>query len=243
MYKLFPQAARHSLTRVAVQSFPRQSVAACVARRHFTSSKLQESSDSRSGGSPTPTIPSGRDPAWLSKLQKRVKQVRDQASGSTNLQQLEALDNRLSDSWLELSAGREGFLTESRWRGLDKHPIQWGDAVSSMGWCSDSSIWLTKRGTWQDSMVCFTTHEITSSDFCWSNNLVGWVCIHIKLLFRSYSYSPTYRACKQRNLQQIRRICPRKLGSRFCEHSPAWRAAGMARYHEPQRHWFDSKEY
>lgn len=38
----------------------------------------------------------------------------------------------LDQHWLNLSAGREGFLIEPQWRGLDKHNIAWGDMVSLM---------------------------------------------------------------------------------------------------------------
>ncbi|KAH7142095.1 thioesterase-like superfamily-domain-containing protein, partial [Dactylonectria macrodidyma] len=34
-------------------------------------------------------------------------------------------------NWLELLGGREGFITEKKWRALDSHQLFWGDMVSS----------------------------------------------------------------------------------------------------------------
>lgn len=35
----------------------------------------------------------------------------------------------LDKNWLELSAGREGFLADPERRGLDRDMVQWGDMV------------------------------------------------------------------------------------------------------------------
>jgi hypothetical protein len=36
----------------------------------------------------------------------------------------------VKENWLELLAGREGYLTGKEWRGLDRHAVVWGDMVS-----------------------------------------------------------------------------------------------------------------
>lgn len=43
---------------------------------------------------------------------------------------LSSILEELEDNWLELSAGREAFLTASKWRGLNKQGVAWGDMVS-----------------------------------------------------------------------------------------------------------------
>lgn len=67
---------------------------------------------------------------WLTNLQSRMRACQ-QSSGlngedTTYLrEQLESLDRE----WLKLSTGREGFLTDERWRGLNQFPVHWGDQV------------------------------------------------------------------------------------------------------------------
>lgn len=48
-------------------------------------------------------------------------------------ERLRKTSDYLDSHWLALSAGREGFLTEERWRGLDKFGVAWGDMVTFPG--------------------------------------------------------------------------------------------------------------
>lgn len=72
----------------------------------------------------------GLNPRWFTDLRSRIKaclatnpQGQD---GETLKKHLEYVDS----NWLELAAGREGFLTAERWRGLNKFAVAWGDMVS-----------------------------------------------------------------------------------------------------------------
>ncbi|EXV04490.1 4-hydroxybenzoyl-CoA thioesterase (4HBT) [Metarhizium robertsii] len=72
------------------------------------------------------------NPRWFTDLRGRIKAclaANPQGEEGTRLNKhLEYVD----DNWLELSAGREGFLTDERWRGLNKFGVAWGD-MDSMG--------------------------------------------------------------------------------------------------------------
>ncbi|KAG5913657.1 hypothetical protein E4U53_004817, partial [Claviceps sorghi] len=68
------------------------------------------------------------NPRWLPDLQRRVEALRahpatDQGAASS----LRNVSDDLARRWLPLSAGREGFLTGERWKGLDKVGVAWGD--------------------------------------------------------------------------------------------------------------------
>ncbi|KAK1246006.1 hypothetical protein MKX07_005075 [Trichoderma sp. CBMAI-0711] len=39
----------------------------------------------------------------------------------------------LDENWLQLSAGREGYLADEERRGLDRHAVQWGDMLCVVG--------------------------------------------------------------------------------------------------------------
>ncbi|OAQ70805.1 thioesterase superfamily protein [Pochonia chlamydosporia 170] len=72
------------------------------------------------------------NPRWFADLRSRIKAclaANPQGEDGAKLKQyLEFVDS----NWLELSAGREGFLTAERWRGLNKFAVAWGD-MDSMG--------------------------------------------------------------------------------------------------------------
>ncbi|KFG84369.1 hypothetical protein MANI_010688 [Metarhizium anisopliae] len=69
------------------------------------------------------------NPRWFTDLRGRIKAclaANPQGEEGARLNKhLEYVD----DNWLELSAGREGFLTDERWRGLNKFAVAWGDMV------------------------------------------------------------------------------------------------------------------
>ncbi|KAI8265601.1 hypothetical protein K4K56_005057 [Colletotrichum sp. SAR 10_98] len=67
------------------------------------------------------------NPRWLSELQARIKRVAGLKLDSAQKEELKGLREAVNGQWLELLAGREGFLTGPGWRGLDKHTVTWGD--------------------------------------------------------------------------------------------------------------------
>ncbi|KAI8157199.1 hypothetical protein K4K49_003524 [Colletotrichum sp. SAR 10_70] len=67
------------------------------------------------------------NPRWLSELQARIKRVAGLQLDSAQKEELKGLREAVDGQWLELLAGREGFLTGPGWRGLDKHTVTWGD--------------------------------------------------------------------------------------------------------------------
>ncbi|GAB0136743.1 hypothetical protein EsDP_00005035 [Epichloe bromicola] len=72
------------------------------------------------------------NPRWLSDLDSRIKALGANARGE-DAERLRKTSDYLDSHWLALSAGREGFLTEERWRGLDKFGVAWGDMVTFTG--------------------------------------------------------------------------------------------------------------
>ncbi|KAK1977932.1 thioesterase-like superfamily-domain-containing protein [Colletotrichum cereale] len=66
-------------------------------------------------------------PRWLSELQARITRCAGRGLQGRRAEELEAVRNAVDAQWLELFAGREGFLTGPGWRGLDRHTVTWGD--------------------------------------------------------------------------------------------------------------------
>ncbi|KAK2054890.1 hypothetical protein LY76DRAFT_579151 [Colletotrichum caudatum] len=70
-------------------------------------------------------------PRWLSDLQARIARCAGRGLRGRQAEELEAVRQAVDAQWLELFAGREGFLTGPGWRGLDRHTVTWGDQVRS----------------------------------------------------------------------------------------------------------------
>ena len=69
-------------------------------------------------------------PRWLTDLRDRVKKCLSLQVGAEDATRLRERLDYLDKHWLELSVGREGFLTSYPRRGLNKHSVVWGDMVS-----------------------------------------------------------------------------------------------------------------
>ncbi|KAL5093381.1 hypothetical protein Trisim1_011185 [Trichoderma cf. simile WF8] len=67
---------------------------------------------------------------WLSDLQKRLKQSLSLKIEPKKADEVKERLAYLDKNWLELSAGREGYLVDPERRGLDRHMVQWGDMFS-----------------------------------------------------------------------------------------------------------------
>ncbi|GAB1200377.1 hypothetical protein APSETT444_009748 [Aspergillus pseudonomiae] len=80
---------------------------------------------------PAPNTPTPSNPRWFAELQAEVKRLRDGQSSAECVQRAEQLSQYLETNWLELLAGREGFLTEKKWRALDSHEVLWGAMMPS----------------------------------------------------------------------------------------------------------------
>jgi hypothetical protein len=93
--------------------------------RYFscTSASFQSATDpSITASSPSSTTQlSAR---WLSDLKAQAGKSRRREEGQRVL-------DYLSEHWLELLAGAEGFLSAPRW-GLPDHRILWGDMVGNL---------------------------------------------------------------------------------------------------------------
>ncbi|KAI8209197.1 hypothetical protein K4K52_000714 [Colletotrichum sp. SAR 10_76] len=90
-----------------------------VARRCFGTTTRLAASENGTGAAV--------NPRWLSELQARMKRVAGLKLDSAQKEELKGLREAVDGQWLELLAGREGFLTGPGWRGLDKHTVTWGD--------------------------------------------------------------------------------------------------------------------
>ncbi|PNY24995.1 Uncharacterized protein TCAP_05059 [Tolypocladium capitatum] len=80
-----------------------------------------------SAGQPREPKSAALSPRWFTDLRHRIKKCLSLQIGAQDAARLRARLDYLDKHWLELSAGREGFLTGARWRGLDRHPVAWGD--------------------------------------------------------------------------------------------------------------------
>lgn len=68
---------------------------------------------------------------WFSDLQARCEKLKGKQYPPECVQRAEQLSAYAEANWLELLAGRQGFLIGREWRGLDNHQLFWGDMVSS----------------------------------------------------------------------------------------------------------------
>lgn len=110
---------------IRMMNMCKQSGRVLQQRRAFSSSCSR-----RAGGASESLVLSSR---WLTDLRKRLTTCQSKsASSPAKSKQIESRLTQLSDRWLDLSAGREGYLTQTRWKGLDKLNVLWGDMVSLM---------------------------------------------------------------------------------------------------------------
>jgi hypothetical protein len=95
-----------------------------LARRQFSLSATHRADNSNGNGNGT-----ALNPRWFTDLRSRIKACLaadpQGEDGETLKRHLAYVDS----NWLHLSAGREGFLTAERWRGLNNFAVAWGDMV------------------------------------------------------------------------------------------------------------------
>lgn len=80
----------------------------------------------RAPGATEAPVPNSR---WLADLRKRLNGLESKDISSAQKREVQQHLALLNEEWLELSAGQEGYLTEPKWRGLDRHSLFWGDMV------------------------------------------------------------------------------------------------------------------
>ncbi|CAM1508621.1 Fc.00g054690.m01.CDS01 [Cosmosporella sp. VM-42] len=118
-----------------------------VARRwkpstHATCSIAPFAAGGRSTFYSTEATPSTPNPRWLSDLQSRLKKLQLRNLAPEQAAEVTEISSYVQSNWLELLAGREGFLTGKQWRGLDRHAVVWGDMDSMVG---DVDSFYTKQ--------------------------------------------------------------------------------------------------
>ncbi|KAF6810763.1 4-hydroxybenzoyl-thioesterase [Colletotrichum plurivorum] len=113
---------------IARLSSPAARRAFATSRPHLAAAAAAATAPSHAqSNSPGETAP--LNPRWLSELQTRIKRCASLGLQGTQKAELEAVQKAVDGRWLELLAGREGFLTGPGWRGLDRHTVTWGDQV------------------------------------------------------------------------------------------------------------------
>lgn len=68
---------------------------------------------------------------WFTDLRTQLKDLSTEKYPRECVDEAQKLYNSSEENWLELLAGQQGFLTEKTWRGIDNHPLLWGDMVSA----------------------------------------------------------------------------------------------------------------
>ncbi|KAF7558597.1 hypothetical protein G7046_g5569 [Stylonectria norvegica] len=69
---------------------------------------------------------------WFSELQLRIEQSMGSHVPFNRREAARALLESTNKNWMGLLAGKEGFLTEQEWRGLNGHEVAWGDMRCSL---------------------------------------------------------------------------------------------------------------
>ncbi|KAK1492531.1 hypothetical protein CTAM01_09948 [Colletotrichum tamarilloi] len=103
-----------------------------TTRRSFVTTAAKSVAAATSSPASAPPL----NPRWLSELQSRIKRCAGLDLSGQQKEELTALRKAVDGQWLELLAGREGFLTGPGWRGLDRHTVTWGDQVRCNGYGS-----------------------------------------------------------------------------------------------------------
>ncbi|KAL2754251.1 hypothetical protein ACRALDRAFT_1056479 [Sodiomyces alcalophilus JCM 7366] len=91
------------------------------------SSSSSSNSSNNSPGSEPPTNALGS--RWFSDLQSRLRRLAASSLGAAGRKEAERLLQFVQAEWMVFVAGREGFLTEEKWRGVDRSPVAWGNMV------------------------------------------------------------------------------------------------------------------
>ncbi|KAH7179050.1 thioesterase-like superfamily-domain-containing protein [Fusarium flagelliforme] len=76
----------------------------------------------------SPSLPS----RWFTDVRAQLTELTAEKYPKECVQEAKKLYDYSEKNWLELLAGQQGFLTEKNWRGIDNHPLLWGD-MDSMG--------------------------------------------------------------------------------------------------------------
>ncbi|KAK1519699.1 uncharacterized protein CCOS01_11350 [Colletotrichum costaricense] len=103
-----------------------------TTRRSFVTTAAKSVAAATSSPASAPPL----NPRWLSELQSRIKRCAGLDLSEQQKEELTALRKAVDGQWLELLAGREGYLTGPGWRGLDRHTVTWGDQVRCNGYGS-----------------------------------------------------------------------------------------------------------
>ncbi|KAK3192655.1 hypothetical protein K4F52_001454 [Lecanicillium sp. MT-2017a] len=91
-----------------------------TARRAFTTTSSIQQQDTTNGGARS-------NSRWLGDLRKRMHQCMSRENlPPKHAAELRERMSYLDKNWLELSAGREGYLADAKWRGVDKQSVAWG---------------------------------------------------------------------------------------------------------------------
>ncbi|TQN63954.1 hypothetical protein CSHISOI_11465, partial [Colletotrichum shisoi] len=99
----------------------------CI-RAQSTYAKAQlKCDDSQQAGEATSSVSPTASSRWFSELQARILRLKDAPKSPRCVEEADRLLQQTNENWMGLLAGRQGFLTEPRWRGLDNHQVFWGD--------------------------------------------------------------------------------------------------------------------
>lgn len=81
-----------------------------------------------SASTPPPSSQNGSiNSRWLSELQSKLKKSLALKISPSKAEEVRQRLAYLDENWLQLSAGREGYLADEERRGVDRHAVQWGD--------------------------------------------------------------------------------------------------------------------
>jgi hypothetical protein len=70
------------------------------------------------------------DSRWFSNFRHRVNKLGNAKLPADLAEKRSGLVRYVQDHWVDLLAGREGYITKKDWRGLDSHQVAWGEMVS-----------------------------------------------------------------------------------------------------------------
>jgi hypothetical protein len=78
------------------------------------------------------TATAGESRSWLSDTKARIGKLLFHGATAEEVREIDVILKKLTKSWREYISGSEGFLTSSKWRGLFRHHVVWGDMVRSV---------------------------------------------------------------------------------------------------------------
>lgn len=142
-----------------------------IANRHHQLQQRNVPSNSRYAS----TQSDNKHKVWLSDVQARLGKCMTHGTSSEETQKAGEILKDITQNWRTYVAGGSAFLTDSKWVGLDRQKVVWGDMVS------DLPLWLV-------SSMCFLIVQPLERSVAWTKTSSSFCKFRLSVLTYSIRY-------------------------------------------------------